>query len=191
MFCSILLKWNTLQFYSKDCCQGIKPIFNVLILNFLSKKVLGEELWSCGKGRRLKTKMSCVPIPSLQRSFLITICLNQKNDTIILGQKWDVLNTCNMGGWISRNCLLSKIQLRCLEWNESLLADWLRLTLKVIFSEIKTKPSRHLNYFCFLFSLACHYDTLKEPIGFVGAIDSAVPCSIILDLAQKLTPFLK
>jgi hypothetical protein len=41
----------------------------------------------------------------------------------------------------------------------------------------------------FLF-LACHYDTLITLEGFVGAIDAAVPCAQILDLARALTPYI-
>lgn len=35
--------------------------------------------------------------------------------------------------------------------------------------------------------IAAHYDSLIQPKGFIGAIDSAVSCGIILDLAQTLT----
>ena len=38
---------------------------------------------------------------------------------------------------------------------------------------------------------ACHYDSLVSPSGFVGAIDSAVPCSVILDVARTLAPDLR
>lgn len=35
--------------------------------------------------------------------------------------------------------------------------------------------------------LACHYDSKYEPdMNFLGAIDSAVPCAIMLDLAKFL-----
>ncbi len=34
--------------------------------------------------------------------------------------------------------------------------------------------------------LACHYDSLKEPPGFLGATDSAVPCSQMLNLAYTM-----
>lgn len=33
--------------------------------------------------------------------------------------------------------------------------------------------------------LACHYDSKKLP-NFIGAIDSAVSCAILLDLAERL-----
>lgn len=35
--------------------------------------------------------------------------------------------------------------------------------------------------------IAAHYDSLIKPDGFIGAIDSAVSCGILLDLAQTLT----
>ena len=38
---------------------------------------------------------------------------------------------------------------------------------------------------------ACHYDSLVSPSGFVGAIDSAVPCYVILDVARTLAPDLR
>ena len=34
--------------------------------------------------------------------------------------------------------------------------------------------------------LACHYDSLLEPRGFVGMTDSAVPCSMMLNLAHTM-----
>jgi glutaminyl-peptide cyclotransferase len=34
--------------------------------------------------------------------------------------------------------------------------------------------------------LSCHYDTKRNPAGFVGAIDSAVPCAIVMDVATSL-----
>jgi glutaminyl-peptide cyclotransferase len=34
--------------------------------------------------------------------------------------------------------------------------------------------------------LAAHYDTLIEPKGFIGAIDSAVSCGIILDISESI-----
>ncbi len=34
--------------------------------------------------------------------------------------------------------------------------------------------------------LACHYDSLKKPEGFLGATDSAVPCSQMINLAYTL-----
>lgn len=41
-------------------------------------------------------------------------------------------------------------------------------------------------------SLACHYDSKHFPVdwNFVGAIDSAVPCTIILNIAKVLQPYL-
>ncbi|CAL1530517.1 unnamed protein product [Lymnaea stagnalis] len=35
--------------------------------------------------------------------------------------------------------------------------------------------------------LACHYDSKISPLGFVGAMDSAVPCAIMVALAKRLT----
>ncbi|XP_065360814.1 glutaminyl-peptide cyclotransferase [Calliphora vicina] len=42
-------------------------------------------------------------------------------------------------------------------------------------------------------SLACHYDSKYFPNdpGFVGAIDSAVPCAILLNTAKTLQPYLQ
>lgn len=34
--------------------------------------------------------------------------------------------------------------------------------------------------------LACHYDSLSRPRGFIGATDSAVPCALIIDTALAL-----
>ena len=34
--------------------------------------------------------------------------------------------------------------------------------------------------------IACHYDSKLEDYEFIGAIDSAVPCAIMLDLAKFL-----
>lgn len=40
--------------------------------------------------------------------------------------------------------------------------------------------------------LACHYDSKILPnVKFIGAIDSAVPCAMLLDLANTLKPLLK
>lgn len=36
------------------------------------------------------------------------------------------------------------------------------------------------------FIIACHYDSKWDPVGFVGAIDSAVPCAMMIDLAAAL-----
>ena len=33
---------------------------------------------------------------------------------------------------------------------------------------------------------ACHYDSKIHPEGFIGATDSAVPCALLLDIAQKI-----
>eukprot|EP01147_Barroeca_monosierra_P009178 gene9178-1469_t len=38
---------------------------------------------------------------------------------------------------------------------------------------------------------AAHYDSKLSPEGFVGAMDSAVPCAMLLDLAATLTPSLQ
>ncbi|CCH41387.1 Glutaminyl-peptide cyclotransferase [Wickerhamomyces ciferrii] len=38
--------------------------------------------------------------------------------------------------------------------------------------------------------LAAHYDTLLKPKGFIGAIDSAVSCGILLDIAESLSQVL-
>lgn len=34
--------------------------------------------------------------------------------------------------------------------------------------------------------LACHYDSKKFPFEFIGAVDSAVPCALLLALAREL-----
>ncbi len=34
---------------------------------------------------------------------------------------------------------------------------------------------------------ACHYDSKSKIDGFVGAVDSAVPCSMMLYLAEEMT----
>jgi glutaminyl-peptide cyclotransferase len=34
--------------------------------------------------------------------------------------------------------------------------------------------------------LACHYDSLIKPVGFLGATDSAVPCAQMLNLAHAM-----
>ncbi len=39
--------------------------------------------------------------------------------------------------------------------------------------------------------LACHYDSLFEPVGFLGAIDAAVPCAQLLNLAHTMNKDLK
>ena len=39
--------------------------------------------------------------------------------------------------------------------------------------------------------LAAHYDTKITPEGFLGATDSAVPCAMLLHLAQVLGPLLQ
>ena len=38
--------------------------------------------------------------------------------------------------------------------------------------------------------LACHTDSKWSPTGFIGATDSAVPCSIIVDVAEALSEML-
>lgn len=38
--------------------------------------------------------------------------------------------------------------------------------------------------------LAAHYESKREPEGFIGASDSAVPCAMLLGLAEALTPAL-
>lgn len=35
-------------------------------------------------------------------------------------------------------------------------------------------------------TLAAHYDTLYEPSGFIGAIDSAAPCAMLLQVAKNI-----
>lgn len=42
-------------------------------------------------------------------------------------------------------------------------------------------------------ALSCHYDSkyFKDDPGFVGAIDSAVPCAILLNTAKTLQPYLQ
>ncbi len=37
-----------------------------------------------------------------------------------------------------------------------------------------------------IFFTACHYETKITPVGFVGALDAAVPCAMIIDLAKTL-----
>lgn len=39
-------------------------------------------------------------------------------------------------------------------------------------------------FFC---CLACHYDSKVHPDGFIGATDSAVPCALLMDIAQQIT----
>ncbi|XP_023345356.1 glutaminyl-peptide cyclotransferase isoform X3 [Eurytemora carolleeae] len=39
--------------------------------------------------------------------------------------------------------------------------------------------------------IACHYDSLNKPVGFLGAIDSAVPCAQMLNLAHTMHQDLK
>jgi hypothetical protein len=38
--------------------------------------------------------------------------------------------------------------------------------------------------------LACHYETKREPVGFVGATDSAGPMALLLSLAEWIGPLL-
>ena len=35
-------------------------------------------------------------------------------------------------------------------------------------------------------TLAAHYDSLYRPEGFVGAVDSAVPCALLLAVARAV-----
>ena len=35
--------------------------------------------------------------------------------------------------------------------------------------------------------LACHYDSKIHPKDFIGATDSAVPCALLMDIAQHIT----
>ena len=35
-------------------------------------------------------------------------------------------------------------------------------------------------------NLACHYDSKIHPDEFIGATDSAVPCALLMDIAQKI-----
>lgn len=39
-------------------------------------------------------------------------------------------------------------------------------------------------------TLVAHYDSKREPEGFVGATDSAAPCAILLDVARTVDGFL-
>jgi glutaminyl-peptide cyclotransferase len=39
--------------------------------------------------------------------------------------------------------------------------------------------------------IACHYDSLANPTGFLGAVDSAVPCAMMINLATVLHQDLK
>lgn len=39
--------------------------------------------------------------------------------------------------------------------------------------------------------IAAHYDSLIRPEGFIGAIDSAVSCGIMMDVAAALTPLIQ
>lgn len=39
--------------------------------------------------------------------------------------------------------------------------------------------------------IACHYDSKIEPVGFLGATDSAVPCAMMLNMAQTMKEELK
>lgn len=55
-------------------------------------------------------------------------------------------------------------------------------TFRNIISSFRSPSAEHL-------ILACHYDS-KLIAGFVGSIDSAMPCSILLKIADSLTPLL-
>jgi len=35
-------------------------------------------------------------------------------------------------------------------------------------------------------TLAAHYDSLYRPEGFIGAVDSAVPCAVLLSVARAV-----
>lgn len=39
--------------------------------------------------------------------------------------------------------------------------------------------------------IACHYDSLIKPVGFLGATDSAVPCAMMLNMAKTMKRELK
>ena len=39
--------------------------------------------------------------------------------------------------------------------------------------------------------IACHYDSKLTPTGFLGAVDSAVPCAMMINLATVLRMDLK
>jgi Peptidase family M28 len=39
--------------------------------------------------------------------------------------------------------------------------------------------------------IACHYDSKISPTGFLGAVDSAVPCAMMINLATVLRNDLK
>ena len=48
-----------------------------------------------------------------------------------------------------------------------------------VIATLKPTARRHL-------VLACHYDSKLTPNGFLGATDSAVPCSMLINLAFTL-----
>lgn len=48
-----------------------------------------------------------------------------------------------------------------------------------IITTLNPSATRHL-------VLACHYDSKLTPTGFLGAIDSAVPCAMLINLAFTL-----
>ncbi|GFR97878.1 glutaminyl-peptide cyclotransferase [Elysia marginata] len=39
--------------------------------------------------------------------------------------------------------------------------------------------------------LACHYDSKLLPLGYIGAMDSAVPCAILVNIARQLNVLLR
>ncbi|RUS72547.1 hypothetical protein EGW08_019684, partial [Elysia chlorotica] len=39
--------------------------------------------------------------------------------------------------------------------------------------------------------LACHYDSKLLPFGFIGAMDSAVPCAVLVNTARQLNVLLR
>ena len=64
------------------------------------------------------------------------------------------------------------------------------IPFKIVNSEESSNGFQENIKNCFVSFLACHYDTLMPVEGFVGAIDAAVPCAQILDLARALTPYI-
>ena len=48
-----------------------------------------------------------------------------------------------------------------------------------------------IHSYLFRLVVACHYDSKIEPVGFLGATDSAVPCAMMLNMAQTLKEELK
>ncbi|KAI0987511.1 hypothetical protein GJ496_009145 [Pomphorhynchus laevis] len=54
------------------------------------------------------------------------------------------------------------------------------------FTNIRAKLPNPLNKVTNDIYLACHYESKQMPFEFIGATDSAVPCSMILSIASKL-----